>query len=107
MGFFGLIISLLWAFTDHAVTYNNENVLQANVLSLLLAGFIVTGMLWRRGERTAVRLALVIAGLSVLGFALQALPQLNQVNGEIIALLMPVHVVIAYVLSSPRSTVTA
>jgi hypothetical protein len=107
VGFFGLLISLLWAFTDHAVTYYNENVLQANVLSLLLAGFVVSGMLWRRGERTMLRLALGIAGLSVFGFVLQVFPQLDQVNGEIIALLMPVHVAIAYVLSSPRSTVTA
>ncbi len=107
VGFFGLLIMLLWAFTDHAVTYYNENVLQANIFSLLLAVFVVSGMLWRRGERTMLRLALLVAGLSVLGFIIQAFPRLDQVNGEIIALLMPVHIAIAYVLSSPRNTVTA
>ncbi|HEY0672697.1 MAG TPA: DUF4105 domain-containing protein [Longimicrobiales bacterium] len=107
VGFFGLLISLLWALTDHWPTYYNENILQANVLSLVLSGFAVTALLRARGQRTAMRLALVIAGLSVLGFMLQVFPRLDQVNGEIIALFMPVHIAIAYILSSPRKTVTA
>ena len=32
-----------------------------------------------------------IAALSLLGFVLQVLPSLNQVNGEIIGLVLPVH----------------
>ena len=48
-----------------------------------------------RAQKTAARVALVIAGLSVLGFLLQAFPTLDQVNGEIIALFAPVHVAAA------------
>ena len=99
-GFFGTLITLLWAFTDHAVTYYNENVLQAHPLLLALAVLAPLALLKGRAAKTATRLALVIAGLSVLGFLLQVLPQLDQVNGEIIALLMPVHIAVAYVLAN-------
>ena len=107
-GFFGLLITLLWAFTDHAVTYRNENLLQAHPLLLVLAVFAPAVLLARGwAQRTGVRLAWVIAGLSVLGFVMQILPGIDQVNGEIIALFLPIHLAIAYVLSSPRNTVTA
>ena len=107
-GFFGTLISLLWLFTDHSVTYYNENVLQAEPLQLILAVAAPMALLGAgRGRKTAMRVAFVVAGLSVLGFLIQVLPGFDQVNGEIIALFMPVHIAIAYVLSSPRSTVTA
>jgi hypothetical protein len=99
VGLVGLIIELLWAFTDHVVTYNNENVLQANWLSLLLLVFAVAslvGAAWAR--RWAVWLSLFVAGLSVLGFLLQILPGFNQVNGDVIGLMMPVHGAVAYIL---------
>ena len=108
IGFFGLLISLLWAFTDHAVTYYNENIMQANPFVLALAVFAPAAILARAWAlKTAARLSLLIAGLSVLGFILQIVPRLDQVNGEIIALMMPVHIAIAYALNSPRKTVTA
>jgi hypothetical protein len=107
-GIFGTMIVLLWAFTDHVVTYNNENVLQANPLLLILAVATPMALLGAgRGRRTAARVALVVAGLSTLGFVAQISPWLNQVNGEIIALLLPIHIAVAYILSSPRKTVTA
>jgi hypothetical protein len=43
----------------------------------------------------------------LLGLVIQILPAIDQVNGEIIALFLPVHLAVAYVLSSPRKTVTA
>lgn len=98
-GFFGTLITLLWAFTDHTVTYNNENVLQANPLLLALAVLAPLALLRNRAAKTAARLALLIAGLSVLGFLLQIFPGLDQVNGEIIALLLPIHVAVAYALN--------
>jgi hypothetical protein len=107
-GFFGVLITLLWAFTDHAVTYLNENVLQAHPLLLVLAVFapaVILSKAW--AGRIGIRLAWIVAGLSVLGFVLQILPGVDQVNGEIIALFMPIHLAVAYVLSSPRKTVTA
>lgn len=99
IGFFGTLIALLWAFTDHVVTYNNENILQANTLSLalvLLAPVALLGKPWAR--RYAAWFALFIAGLSALGFMIQALPGVDQVNGDVIGLLLPIHSAIAYIL---------
>lgn len=91
-GVFGTVIAGLWAFTEHTFTFNNENVLQASPLSLALAVMILLGI--RMRERTA-RLAIVIAGLSALGFVLQILPGLDQSNGEVIGLALPLHTALA------------
>ena len=41
-------------------------------------------------------MALAVLGLSLLGLALQALPGFDQVNGEVIALALPVHAAVAW-----------
>jgi len=90
VGIFGTIINLLWLATDHWATYRNENVLQANFLFLVL--FVcLTGMAFRaRWAGTKARhITLIIAGLATLGFFIQVIPGVDQVNGEIIALLLP------------------
>ncbi len=98
-GLLGTIIALLWAGTDHVATYRNENVLQANIVSLVLVTFAVAslvGAAWAR--RWAAWLGLFVAGCSVLGFMVQVLPGLDQANGDIIGLLLPVHGAVAYIL---------
>lgn len=98
-GFFGTLMTLLWAFTDHVVTYNNENLLQANPLSLVLlvlAPAAILGQVWPR--RWAAWFGLFIAGLSSFGLILQVFPGLDQANGEIIGLMFPVHGAIAFIL---------
>jgi hypothetical protein len=100
LGLLGTIIALLWIFTDHVVTYGNENLLQANPIALLLCVALI-GLLLSRGwgRRFATRTSLVVAGLAVIGFAIQILPGLDQVNGTIIGLLMPSWLVIAWVVN--------
>jgi hypothetical protein len=99
IGLVGTLIAVLWAFTDHSVTYGNENVLQANPLSLVVfAGLIGWALRKGWGTKLAARTALIVAGLSVGGLALQLLPGLNQMNGDIIALILPAHLAIAVVL---------
>jgi hypothetical protein len=99
IGFFGLLITLLWAATDHVATYGNENLLQANPLALALAVLAPAALLGKlRPRRWAAWIALLIAGLSGLGFMIQILPQLDQANGEIIGLMFPVHSAIAWIL---------
>jgi hypothetical protein len=95
VGFFGLVAMLLWFGTDHTVTSSNENILQANILSLVLAVALAVAVLSGRGRRFAFRIALVVAVLSLIGFLLQILPGLDQFNGEIIGLLLPAHLGLA------------
>ena len=88
----GLVLAGLWAFTDHSMAYRNENLFQVNPLALLLPLVAIGG--GGGGERTRRRLAAVagmVAAVAAAGFVLQVLPGLDQVNGPIIALALPVH----------------
>ena len=54
-----------------------------------------------QAERVALRMARIVAGLSVFGFVLQLLPSLNQVNGSVIALVLPLHLGVVALLIAP------
>ena len=92
-GLGGVVLAGLWAFTDHATAYHNENLFQVNPLVL---GLAVLGPLALAGSGRAGRwaraLALGLAMLSLAGLVLQVLPGLDQVNGPVIALALPIHV---------------
>jgi hypothetical protein len=93
VGLFGLVLAGLWGLTDHTAAYYNENLLQANPLALVLVWWLPRST--RRGSRPAWRVSAVIAAISLLGFVLKALPAFYQVNGEIIALALPIHLGLA------------
>jgi hypothetical protein len=97
-GILGVILAGLWLFTDHAAAYRNENLFHLNPLSLALV-VLVPLMVFRPGRwgAWAMGAAAGVAGLSALGLLLKPLPWLYQVNGEIIALALPVHLAVATV----------
>ncbi len=81
---FGLVVA-----TDHASAYWNENLFLFNPLALALALTVPVaafGVRW--ANRPVALLAVAVAGLSVLGFIAQVLPGLDQVNGELYALVL-------------------
>jgi hypothetical protein len=95
-GLGGTVLAVLWAFTDHVMAYWNENLFQLNPLVLALAVLVPVGLTGvARAASWARRLAPALAGLSLMGFVLQALPGLDQVNGQVIALLLPIHLGVA------------
>ncbi|MBA2688964.1 MAG: hypothetical protein H0U64_12840, partial [Gemmatimonadaceae bacterium] len=96
-GLAGLGLTLAWSVTNHIFMRANENILQLNPLLLILGVLIPFAFRIPRVRRTVMGLAFACAGLSVLGFALQVLPSLDQPNGEIIGLAMPVHLALAFV----------
>jgi hypothetical protein len=100
-GFAGTVLAGLWAFTDHVMAYRNENLFQVNPLAWL---WVLPGALALLTPPRAVRwtrlAATVIATLSVLGLVLQVLPGLDQVNGPIIALVLPVQLGMAFALNA-------
>ena len=95
VGAAGVVLAGLWAFTDHAAAYRNENVLQVSFLALGLVWWGTRAGGNRVAARRAGRLAGVLLGLSMLGLLLKGLPQFFQVNGEIIALALPIHLGVA------------
>jgi hypothetical protein len=97
VGVGGVILLGLWAVTDHAIAYGNINVFQLSPLALPLVALLPALAFGRRWARKgAVRLALVMAALSVLGLLLKVLPWFHQVNGEIVALALPINCAIAW-----------
>ncbi len=95
VGLAGMGLMLSWFLTDHYFLGLNENAFQANPVSLVVAPLLLLaatdrGRAWSRGS------ALAVAGLAVAGLALQVLPGVDQVNGEIVALAVPAHLGLAW-----------
>ena len=96
-GVAGVVLTFLWAFTDHAAAYRNENLFQT---SLLLVPLVVVlpaaaaGRAWAR--RPALMLAALVAVSSLAGLLLQVLPGFDQQNGEVLALAVPANLGLAW-----------
>ena len=93
----GFILLGLWTMTNHSIAYRNENLLQLSPLALplvLLVPCVAYGARW--AARPARLLAMAVAALSVLGFMLQVLPGLDQRNGQMIALALPINLALAW-----------
>jgi len=90
-GLLGCIFVFFWLATDHSVAHHNENILQCFPLGLTLAVFAV-GVAWgsEGAKRAVAAIAAVLAVCSITGLALKALPWFDQVNGPLVALLLPV-----------------
>jgi hypothetical protein len=90
LGLGGVFIVAVWIFTAHWAAYLNENLFFTNPIALPL---VVLVPLAARGKTWAARwacwVAFAVAGLSLLGLAIQVLPWFDQVNGEVIALALP------------------
>jgi hypothetical protein len=94
-GVAGLVLAGLWGLTDHVMAYCNENLLQLNPVALLILPGLA-GALWgTRSGRLAYWAAMTVAGLSLLGLVLKALPWFDQGNGPVIALALPAQLGIA------------
>ena len=95
-GTIGTVMALSWTLTDHVFMYRNENLLQLSPLAFLLVPLCISLGLGGRRARLAWRVAAVLAALSLLGLVLQLVPGLDQGNGEVIALALPIHLGMAW-----------
>ncbi len=105
-GIAGVFLAGLWGVTDHIYSYRNENLFQLNPLSLILAVLLIAFAIRMRRKPGAIpsrglmRWARIVAGLAVLGFVAQVFPSLDQVNGDVIALALPLHLGVLALLAS-------
>lgn len=102
----GGLLAFLWAFTDHAVAYHNENLFQVNLLFLPLAVLAPALARGSGGARHPALLfsALVAAG-SLAGLVLKVSPAFNQHNAEILALFVPANLGLALGITALASDV--
>lgn len=105
-GMLGIILLLAWTATKHVFWAWNENLLLLTPLSLALVMLIPAAILSRRHERAARMLAAVVAGIGLMALLLALLPG-GQENLAIVAMLLPVHLAIAWALALPRAAVAA
>ncbi len=103
VGLLGTALLLSWFFTDHVFWGLNENAFLANPVSLVLAAVLIREALnrtARRGSSSArIRVdavAKVVVGLAIAGFLVQVFPGFDQVNGEVLAVLLPAHAGLAW-----------
>jgi len=103
VGLLGTALLLSWFFTDHVFWALNENAFQANPVSLVLAGVLLREALKGNGHRAGIRarirvdaVAKVVGGVAIAGLCVQVLPGFDQVNGEVLAVLLPAHVGLAW-----------
>ncbi|HEX7915214.1 DUF4105 domain-containing protein [Rudaea sp.] len=103
-GIGGLVLIGLWAFTEHVSAWRNENVLLLNPLCLLLLPAWL-GAFRRRWRPThfAQRVAWTIAFCAVLAWFVKILPGFVQDNWLWIALLLPLHLTLAFTVTQLRS----
>ena len=94
-GLSGLVM-IVSHFTAHEFMHWNENFLQANPLSLLLAVALVPAVFTGRWRRLATRTAQLAAGVSILGLTMQVVPGVDQVNGYHLAVTVPTHLAVAW-----------
>ena len=96
IGVAGLGLAGLWMFTDHDTSYRNENLFWFDpvaILLVILAPLLIYRVRW--AVRAGRSLAVFVAGVSLLGFVLQLVPGMDQVNGPLIAFAMPPNLAFA------------
>lgn len=94
-GLSGLVM-IVSHFTAHEFMHWNENFLQANPLSLVLAVALGPAVFAGRWRRLATRTAQLAAGVSVIGLVMQVVPGIDQVNGYHLAVTVPAHLAVAW-----------
>jgi hypothetical protein len=106
-GIIGLIITLLVTVTDHVAAHANENITMLNPLWLIIAVLAPMMILRQRARATTVRL--VFAG-AVLGFAavlIHVVGLSRQPNWDVIGLILPVELAIAFVVATRYPSTSA
>ncbi len=103
IGVGGTILAGIWIFTDHFDAAYNENLFFVTPLALPLAILLPLAVYGRElAARPALIVCQLVAGSTLIGFAVQALPMFQQVNGEIIALVLPPNVALCVALMRKR-----
>jgi hypothetical protein len=95
-GMAGLGLLALWCCTEHVAAWGNENALLFNPLCLLLLGAVPALCRGPSVPRWLGRVALLVAFCAGVALFLKFLPFRLQANGDWIALMLPIHVVLAW-----------
>lgn len=96
-GIAGLVMLYLWGFSEHRAGWANRNLLLLNPLCLLLLPGAMAVLRRRTPAVWFSWLTVAVAGCALLAWFLHWLPLALQYNQSWVALLLPVHLALAYV----------
>lgn len=99
-GILGIILIVGWAFTRHAFMARNENLLQFDPLSLVLAVVLPLAVMRGSSANLTRGLSRVILMASAIGLIVKIFPFFPQVNMAVIALTLPAHIALAWAVRS-------
>lgn len=105
-GALGLILLLAWMATRHVYWARNENVLLFTPLSLALIMLIPASILSSRYVRAARMTGALVAVFSIIALLFALIPG-GQENRAIAAMVVPVHLALAWALALPHRTATS
>jgi hypothetical protein len=92
----GIAITFAWTATRHVFWAHNENLLLVSPLAILLV-VSLPGARAPSGRATLARSsATLLALLALIALAVKALPAFDQINGEVIAFVLPVAIAVAW-----------
>lgn len=97
LGLGAVFMVLVWGFTQHWAGTWNENLFFFSPVALplaLLMPVAAAGKAW--AARWALWLAVAVVGVSAVGVLVQLLPWFDQVNGEIIAAVLPLNLAMGW-----------
>ena len=100
-GVLGVLITLAWVATRHVFWARNEHLLLLSPLCLALVVLAPMALLTGRASRVASFVAISAAALGVVAAIISVFPG-GQASGPVIALLLPVHLALAWALTLPR-----
>jgi len=100
-GAIGVIVILMWTATLHVFWGWNENLFQLSPISLGLVVLAPMALLARRQERATRITAFVVLGVALFGLLLSVIPG-GQENRAIVALILPVHIALAWAIAQPK-----
>lgn len=89
VGLFGILLFFMNVFTDHQVTYFNENLFLANPFSLALFPLGIL-LIVNRGKKICVWVWSLLGGAVLISILLKVFPAFDQQNGIVIALISPI-----------------
>lgn len=96
------VLLFLWGFSEHRAAWANRNLLLLNPLCLLLLPGAIALLRRRKTGPWFSWLALAVAVCALVAWFLHWLPMQPQYNHAWVALLLPVHVALAYVFRRSR-----
>ena len=104
-GLIGVILLLAWFATQHVFWAYNENLFLLSPLALLLVVLMPAALLRGKAERATRMIAALVAGLGLIALVLSLIPG-GEENGALVALVLPVHLALAWALALPRGNAT-